>query len=128
MLKKVVGIFSNSSQAVDARSYLLSNGFNTENIDISTYSTAHAYTDEVTGSSITPGQEGVADRVSNFFKNIFENDGDANSHIAAGQNGVVVTVHVQNSDEALEASEVLNNYGALDVNDAIGSTGNTSDK
>ena len=110
MSQKIIGSFSNIGQAEDARSYLLSNGFGTENIDIFT----NAGTDSV-NNGIT-GQKGMIDNINNI-----------NTNLSAGQKGFIVSVLTQNSDEALEASEVLINYGALDVNDPIGSTGNVPD-
>ena len=83
MSQTVIGIFQNTNEAQEAKAYLLANGFNSESVDISgTGSSAHAGT--------TGNEEGFGDKVSGFFKNIFENEDDASSHIEAAKNGVTV--------------------------------------
>ena len=109
MSQIIIGVFSNASQAEDAKSYLLSNGFSTENINIIANTSNESISDRITDYEV----------VSKNVTNSVDNE-DANTLIAAGQKSVIVSVQTQNLDEALEASEVLINYGALNVNDQIG--------
>lgn len=96
----VIGIFENAELADDASSYLLANEFERENIDVHT------------SGNDAAGQE----RVSDFFKHVYE-DGKRAAHYASlGRQGTVVTVHAVSAREAQEAVDVLNNYGAIDVN------------
>jgi len=96
----VIGIFENAELADEASSYLLANEFESENIDVHT------------SGSDAAGQ----DRVGDFFKHIYE-DGKQSAHYASlGRQGTVVTVHAISAREAQEAVDVLNNYGAVDVN------------
>jgi len=108
MTQTVIGIFENFSQAQDAKSHLLANGFTDREVDIIR---------KKAGDSDTDNDEGLGDRISNFFKNLFSNEDEAASHIAAGKRGNVVTVHAGSREQAEQASEILNSYGAIDVDD-----------
>lgn len=108
MSHTVIGIFEYTNQAQEAKSYLLANGFSDANVDIKTGGSGD------TGSN---GEEGIGDRISGFFSNLFTDEDERTSHIEAGRKGTIVTVHAQGSQEAQEALDVLNNYGAVDVNE-----------
>jgi hypothetical protein len=96
----VIGIFKNAELAAEASLYLLANEFESENIDVHT------------SGSDAAGQV----RVGDFFKHIYE-DGKRAAHYASlGRQGTVVTVHAISAREAQEAVDVLNNYGAVDLN------------
>ena len=95
----VIGIFEDFELAEEASSYLLANEFESENIDIHT-SAKEATTEHVTG----------------FFNHLFEDEDAAAVHIEAGLKGTIVTVHALSVREAQEAVDVMNNYGAIDVN------------
>jgi len=111
MSQTVIGIFEHSAQAHDAKAHLLANGFSSDNVDITTNSSSTA------GTSDSSHEEGIGDRISNFFKHLFSNEDEAASHISAARKGTVVTVHAQTSEDADKASEILNSYGAVDVDD-----------
>ena len=121
MSQTVIGIFKNPAQAQEAKSYLLANGFTNQNIDVSNhnnqseYGTDHEYGTNQTNENIT--EEGVGDRISNFFKNLFTDENEVSSHITAARTGTIVTVHADTPAEASHAAEALNEYGAIDVND-----------
>ena len=121
MAHTVIGIFEHADQAQEAKSYLVSNGFSSGNVDISTNGSAgyqgSAGTTSAVGNSGTNQEEGVGNRISSFFSNLFEDEGDASSHTEAGSRGTVVTIHAQTEHEALQAVEILDNYGAVDVNE-----------
>jgi uncharacterized protein (TIGR02271 family) len=110
MSRTVIGIFETLNQAQEARTYLLANGFASEHVDLSNGSTAYD------SSSTKSEDQDLGDRIGNFFKNLFDDD-DASSHTAAARNGVTVTVHARTGDETLLAVQILDNYGALDVNE-----------
>ncbi len=95
----VIGIFEDFELAEEASSYLLANDFKSEDIDIHT-SAKEANTEHVTG----------------FFNHLFEDADTAAVHIEAGLKGTIVTVHAPSIREAQEAVDVMNNYGAIDVN------------
>jgi len=91
----VIGIFKEFNLAEDASLYLLANDFKDEDIDLHLAD--------------------KGERVSDFFNHLFENKTEADAHIAAAQNGAILTIHAQSIREAQEAADALNNYGALDV-------------
>jgi len=106
MSHTVVGVFSYTSEAQEAKDYLVNNGFDSADIDIAT------------GQGIADDhEEDFGDRVSNFFSNLFGGDDDdtRNKYTEAGRKGTIVTVHARTSDEAQRAAEILDNYGANDV-------------
>lgn len=57
--------------------------------------------------------------ISKFFRNLFgDDDDDAKTYTGiASRTGSVVTVHAQSSDEAERAADILDEYGAVDVNE-----------
>ncbi len=75
--------------------------------------------------------DSFGDKVSRFFKNLFgDNDDDADRYsTVANKTGCVVTVHAQSDEEAERAADILDEYGAVDVNEraaAYGYSGKTS--
>jgi uncharacterized protein (TIGR02271 family) len=111
MSQTVIGIFQHADQAQEARTYLLANGFESSNIDLS--SGHNGLSDDESRAD-----EGTGSRISGFFKNIFDDEDDSASHIQAASTGTTVTVHTRSEQESLQAAQVLDNFGALDVNGA----------
>lgn len=95
----VIGIFENEELAEEASSYLLGNEFTSENIDI------HTNGDQVS----------KRDRIGDFFSHLFDDEKQAAHYASLGRKGSIVTVHAISPREAQEAVDVLNNYGAMDV-------------
>jgi hypothetical protein len=96
----VIGIFENEGLAEEASSYLLGNEFTNENIDIHT----------------NGEQVNEQDRIGNFFSHLFDDEEQAAHYASLGRKGSIVTIHAISPREAQEAVDVLNNYGAMDVN------------
>ena len=114
MSKTVVGIFEYSSEAQEAQKYLLENGFSQENIDINT-APGHSVSDY---NDEPVKREHSSDGIGNFFRNLFSDDDDeVNRYSEAGRKGTVLTVHARTEDEAEMAVRILDNYGAVDVDD-----------
>jgi uncharacterized protein (TIGR02271 family) len=107
-------MFDNATEAQQAVQELLNKGFTQSNIDISNQNTAG------TASSTTDtSQEDDNDGIGGFFKSLFSDDddyADRYSHVAR-RSGSIVTVHVQSSDEAERAADILDDNGAVDVNE-----------
>lgn len=95
----VVGIFEDPNLAEEASLYLLGNEFTSENIDIHTHN----------------GQTDEHDRIGNFFNHLMDDEKQAAHFASLGRNGSIVTVHAVSVREAQEAADVLNNYGAMQV-------------
>jgi uncharacterized protein (TIGR02271 family) len=120
MSQTVVGIFEHASQAQEAKAYLIANGFNSQNIDINTI--AGSNYGESTGSE---EGSGIGDRISHFFSSLFDDENDAQSHSEAARRGTTVTVYTTTEDQTMQAVQVLDNFGAVDVNDFAQSARNT---
>lgn len=111
MANTVVGIFEYESDAQEAQRYLLANGYADGDVDIKTAS----YKSE-TGE---PAEDrDVSDRIGNFFRDLFDGDENETSRYThAGRRGTIVTVHALDATEAMAAAEILDRFGAVDVND-----------
>ncbi|RYE29225.1 MAG: DUF2382 domain-containing protein [Sphingobacteriaceae bacterium] len=110
MSQTVIGIFDYTSEAQEAVSYLTSNGFSRDSIDLSTRA-------EMEG--VTPAEtEEPQDGISSFFSNLFGSDHeDSQKYSQVGQHGAIVTIHAKSAEEAENAAKILDNYGAIDVNE-----------
>jgi len=113
MSSTVVGIFEYTSEAQEAQKYLLANGFSSDNVDIKTSGT--------TGTDYTadaPRRDESSDGIGNFFKNLFgDDDDDLDRYTEAGRRGTILTVHARTADEAEKAARILDNYGAVDIDE-----------
>jgi len=112
MAQTVVGIFKSASEAQNAVDNLLSGGFSQGDIDVSSGQTSNYSTQDTTENESGIGR---------FFRNLFgDNDNERERYTRAAERGTVVTVHAQGEDEAKRASLLLDQYGAMDVNDDDG--------
>ena len=113
MAQTVVGIFDKASEAQDAVEALVNGGFSRDQIDVSTRS--NDYTNDATTSSDDDNEGGI----SGFFKSLFGDDDDdrTNRYSTVGQRGSIVTVHAQSEDEAEQAADILDDNGAVDVDE-----------
>lgn len=112
MSQTVIGIFEHANQAQEAKAYLIANGFASENIDINTIAGSN-YGD----NKVHDEDTGLGDRISHFFRSLFDDEDDAHSHSEASRRGTTVTVHTTSENESTQAVQVLDNFGAVDVND-----------
>jgi stress response protein YsnF len=111
MSNTVIALFSNSNEAKQAVDELINNGFQRTNIDISnnisgdrTYENSSRDTVEKSG-------------LSRFFSSLFGEDESDRYTYVAEKNSYVVTVHAQSMEDAQRAANILDDYGALDVNE-----------
>jgi hypothetical protein len=95
----VIGIFEDVNLAEEASSYLLGNEFASENIDIHTQG----------------DQPEDQDRIGDFFNHLVDDQKQAEHFASLGRKGSIITVHAISAREAQEAVDVLNNYGAINV-------------
>jgi uncharacterized protein (TIGR02271 family) len=112
MSQTVVGIFEHANQAQEAKAYLIANGFNSENIDINSIAGSN-----YGGAAGREEEDGIGDKISHFFSNLFDDESDAKSHTEAARRGTTVTVYTTTEDQTMQAVQVLDNFGAVDVND-----------
>jgi stress response protein YsnF len=123
MSQTVIGIFDSSSEAQNAVQQLVSNGISRSNIDISDRSTSGTTSD----SYDTDRDD---DSIGGFFRSLFGGDDhDANKYSQVARRSCTVTVHAQTSEEASRAAELLDDYGAVDVDERAqqyGATGSSN--
>jgi uncharacterized protein (TIGR02271 family) len=108
MSQTVIGIFESASQARQAVQHLLNNGFAENNID---FSGQQAYDQNLDRSHYEN------DSHKNFFRSLFDNDSDVDKYAQVARRGSVVTVHAQSNEEAQRAVSLLDQYGAVDVDE-----------
>ena len=124
MTQTVVGLFDNSSDAQQAVQQLISSGFTNDNIDISTSSA-----NTTAGSTnFDLDKDEHESGVSKFFKNLFgddDNDADRYSKVASRGNSIV-TVHAQSAEEAERAADILDDNGAVNVDEKASEYGYNS--
>ena len=106
----VVGMFPTNEAAEKASSKLASAGFGKEDYQISRYSTTGEYTE---GSEFDEDEN-----TSGFWNWLFgDNDNDREKYSYAGSKSNIVTVYTNTSDRAEKARDIMNDEGALNVND-----------
>ena len=59
----------------------------------------------------------VGSGIGNFFSSLFGGGDDADRHSRVGDRSSIVTVHAQSEDEAERAADILDDNGAVDVNE-----------
>ncbi|MEO7802050.1 MAG: YsnF/AvaK domain-containing protein [Ginsengibacter sp.] len=78
-------------------------------------------------SDHTTDGDSFGDKVSHFFKNLFGGDDDQADRYStvANRAGAIVTVHAQTESEAEEAADILDDAGAVDVDERSAQYGYT---
>ena len=109
MAQTVIGLFENENEARKAAEKLEAAGIDRSNVDVSR---SDSYTQ---GASKDRDSESG---ITRFFKNLFgDNDDEADRYSRVGmRSNSIVTVHAQSSDEAERAADLLDDYGAINVN------------
>ncbi|MCY7350675.1 MAG: YsnF/AvaK domain-containing protein [Cytophagaceae bacterium] len=125
MSQTVIGVFDSATEAQQAVQQLVSNGFMRDNIDISNQNTTDTDA-SVTRENTDDDQESG---IGKFFRSLFgSDDDDSSKYSEVARRGSVVTVHAQSEDEAERAADLLDEYGAVDVDERAtqyGYTGKT---
>jgi len=106
MSHTVIGIFNSADEANDAVQQLLQNGYNDNEVD---------YSGSATNYSGTDTHDDNESGISRFFKNLFGDNDESKRYSNAARNRYVVTVHASSADEARRASDLLDDFGAIDV-------------
>lgn len=116
MAQTVVGIFDDPKAAQDAASRLNAYGFNESDVDITNKENWQQSSGrgEVADDK---SDDSFGERVSRFFKNLFDNDQEAEHYSGLASSGTVVSVYATSREEAIRASEILDEFGAIDVNE-----------
>lgn len=128
MAQTVIGIFESSSKAQDAVEELVESGITRDNIDVSAGNNAgSSYSSSENRNDSDEHESGI----SKFFKSLFgDNDDDADKYTkVASRAQSIITVHAQSGDEAERVADILDDNGAVDVDEHAATMGfNTSGK
>jgi stress response protein YsnF len=113
MTQTVIALFNNSNEATQAVDELVNNGFQRTNIDFSKGDNTAIDTEYEIGSRDDSEKSGIG----RFFSSLFgEDEGDKYTRVAE-RNSCVVTVHAQSMEEAQRAADILDDYGAINVDE-----------
>ena len=141
MALTVIGIFDHATEAQQAVEQLVSNGFSRGSIDLSANNgtTAgssasgalipdrHSNTSGTRTEEIVDDTKDVGSGIGSFFSSLFgDGDDDRNKYTQVADQGSVVTVHATTDDEAERAADILDDAGAVDVNERAAQYGNTA--
>jgi uncharacterized protein (TIGR02271 family) len=109
MTKTIVGLFDEYREAQRAVVELVESGIPREDIGI----TSRDYTSYEGGEVSHRDDEGVGDKISNFFSRLFGDDEEYAGHYseAVGRGGTVVTVDCESDEQADRAEAILNRFG-----------------
>lgn len=108
MSQTVIGFFDDSNAAQSAIDQLISVGFTRDQIDLS------KGTETENISHKGDGDNGI----TRFFKSLIgDNDEDTRHTKIRSSGSTIVTVHAQSGDEAQIAADLLEDYGAIDVDE-----------
>lgn len=122
MAQTVIGFFDNEEEARRSVSRLQEAGISRDSVDIRN----NAGTDNVSYDSdrSDDGENGI----TRFFKSLFGDDDDrADRYSRVGNNSrCIVTVHARSEDEAERAADILDDCGAIDVDERAARYGATS--
>lgn len=126
----VIGIFDDATEAQQAVDKLMSNGFSRSQVDLSAGITSatddssatipdrHPNTSGTRTEELVDDSKDVSSGIGNFFSNLFGDDEeDTKKYTGVARGGSVVTVHAETEDEAERAADLLDEAGAVDVNE-----------
>ncbi len=116
MSKTIVGLFDEYREAQRAVVELVDSGISREDIGITSrdYNTAYEGSDSYTADARSDHHdEGVGDKIGNFFSRLFGDDDEYASHYseAVTSGGTVVTVDCETEEMADRAEAILNRFG-----------------
>jgi len=117
MALTVVGVFDDAQEAQKAVNDLVSEGFSRDSIDLST--NTGQYPDGGSDADRTVNHNDDDSGIGGFFKSLFgsDDDDDYRRHTTVAQRGSLVTVHAVSEDQAEKAADILDDNGAVNVND-----------
>ena len=122
MAQTVIGMFESSSKAQDAVEELIDAGISRDRIDVSaSNNSGSSYSSNETRNDNDDNESGI----SKFFKSLFgDNDDDADKYTrVASRTQSMITVHAQSGDEAERVADILDDNGAVDVDEHAATTG-----
>lgn len=112
MAQTVIGVFDDASEAQAAIDQLTSAGFSRDSIDLSARNTSDSTTTTRTDDDNESG-------IGKFFRSLFGDDDNdtTRKYETVASRGSIVTVHAQTEDDAERAADILDEAGAVDVDE-----------
>jgi uncharacterized protein (TIGR02271 family) len=123
MAHTVVAVFNNESDAQAAVRQLEQSGFSNSDIDISNSGS------NVSDTSDHSDRHEGGSAIGRFFRSLFGDDDDDSADRysrVAERGGAIVTVHARSEAEAERAADMLDDLGAIDVDEHAREIGHTS--
>lgn len=113
MTHTVIGLFDSKEEARDAMQALVNAGFIQENVDVSN----RKFADSIPSTTDESGD--LTDDVSNFFSSLFGDDEQTRTTYTNAARGAeaILTVQADSKERAEEAADILDDNGAIDVNE-----------
>lgn len=129
MSQTVIGFFDDATEAQRAVEKLEMSGISRDRVDVSRGNSSESGTEGYVATSGTASSDRDSENgVTRFFKNLFGDDddeADRYSNVASRSNSIV-TVHAKSEDEAERAAEILDDCGAIDVDERSAQYGYTN--
>jgi stress response protein YsnF len=119
MAQTVIGFFERSSDAQRAVEKLAGLGCSRDQIDISSGGSAGT-------STVNDDRSYRENGVTRFFKSLFGDNDEADRYSRVGNNSILVTVHAQSRAEAERFADLLDECGAIDVEERASGYSQTS--
>jgi uncharacterized protein (TIGR02271 family) len=126
MAQTVIGMFDNAAEAQQAVERLTSKGFSRGSIDVSnnaSSSSDSSYSNTTGSSSYSDNDRHEEGGITKFFKSLFGDDDSDKYENVARRSQSIVTVHAQTKDEAEDAADILDDCGAVDVDERAAAYG-----
>ena len=119
MGQTVIGIFDNTGEAHAAVAELTRSGFSRNNIDVSARNTPDAGMTTGTSTTYRDDDDDDSDSIGHFFRSLFGgDDDDTHEHYSeVARRGSIVTVHAQTVEEAERAADILDDHGAVNIDE-----------
>ena len=123
MQHTLVAVFDNRTDAQNAMNELLSSGFSTQDVRLSSSDTSAATT---TTTTTTGSDTGVGSSIKNFFSDLFGSDD--NEHATRYQGAVsggknVITVTADSLEEVERAADIVERFNPIDIDEHSSGSG-----
>ena len=122
MKQTVIGVFEYGVDAQIAAQQLMSQGWPADQVDV----VVKGARDKDTAIPDTHHRTESDSRVGSFFKSLFSSHHDSDKYTRVAEHSSVVTVHARSEEEARRAAELLDKYGAVDVDERAERLGYTA--
>lgn len=127
MANTVVGVYENYTQAQGAYNELLANGFDRTDLQLSPQeesANARQTSLRATGTTAASDDGSFGSGIRNFFRNMFGDNDDYSEHAdvyseAVRRGHYLLTVHVDDDTEQTQATQVMNRFGAVDIDERV---------